>query len=209
MTGPLNDGLGVTQEPDPIPLRRRDVTPEERTAMAVAKAYGVTQVDVAKHFGYDPRTVRRALQSISDEERRLVGTIAAQELSGLHAAVARRATLALLERDMNRLQLDAEGNEIEGRYAVNEVTLNILAGTATDKINDLRSPAGMGNEKDATPLNPVAGFLRNQEELAKVTRQLPAGVKLRIEATQSLEVSGEESSDDSSPAAVDASFSVD
>lgn len=203
MTVPQDDPLGIPRRRSP------NVTPEDRTAMAVAHEYGVSQTDLAQLFGYNPRTVRKALRDMDDEERRLVGIIASQELAGLHTALGRKALLELLGRDLGRKHRDSEGNEVEGSYQVTDTVLLKMASSAAEKLTALAPAAAMARQKDEAPLNPVAGFLRNQEELARVTRQLPVGVRLKLDVRQSLEVSG--SGSDASVAssgAADADFSV-
>lgn len=159
--------------------------------MAIQKQYGATVTDLAEHFGYDPRTVRAAIRSISDEERHWIGRIAAQELAGLQLALARKAARALLDRDFNRQRIDPKtGLPIPGAFLTSEVQLATVAGIAADRVEKLRVPAGIATDQDhGVGTNPVTALIRNQQELQRVTRGLPAGAKLKLTVSQSLEVS--------------------
>lgn len=178
------------------------VSESERLAMAVASGLGATSTDIARHFGYDPRTVRKAIREVPEEERRLIGQMVALEVSGLHVAVARRALSALLERDLNRLRQQPDGSVIPGSYVVGESQLAKLAGLTTTAIGELRAAAGLGTEREAAS-NPVAQLLRNEQDLNRLVQSLPAGTKLKLDVSQSVSVESPEA-----PSAVPASFEL-
>lgn len=214
MTDPDLRDLELEPE-EPVERRRRpEVSEEIRTAMAVAREYGVGATELARLFGYDPRTVRAAIASVKPEQAQMIATVAAQELSGLQLAVGRKYLMALLERDPNRLRRDIKGNEMAGAYHVTDGSVAGIANQAVQKVEDLRPAAGMGKEGEGGGMmNPVASFIRNQEELARVVRGLSPGVRIKLGASQSLELSrkGSDGSPDppsASSGPVSADFSV-
>jgi hypothetical protein len=128
----MTDPLESTPDDEPIATRQAPrVTGEERVAMAIQHELGVSSTDLARHFGYNPRTVRTAIRAVSDEERRWISTIAHQELLGLHVGLARKAIAALLARDLNRERVGKDGKPIPGSYVVSEVQLGTVAGIST------------------------------------------------------------------------------
>lgn len=207
MTNDDLSGLGDFEDEAPIaPRRPARVSDDTAIAMAIQAEYGATSVDLGAAFGLNPRTVRAAIRRVSEEDRRMIGMIASQELAGLHQQLARKAIYELLKRDFGRVRTDGKGNPIEGDFRLSEVALGTVAGISSDKATALRDSAGMGARQDGAGTSSVAAFLRNGDDLGRLTKGLPRGAKLSL--NQSLEIVGGESEESSSGGPVDASFEI-
>jgi len=180
------------------PRRVKNVPREMRTDMAVLSEAGETSTDIAKLFNLNPRTVRRQIALVSEDEERAIRQFLAAELLAKHHRLSLKAYDALMERDFNRV------NPKTGRYETSEVQLATLLGISTDKIPLLSPSAGMADPQDGGASgNPLTDFILTEDRIERATSGLRKGTKVTVKREMSIET---QDSSDSPPASVPADW---
>lgn len=189
----------------PIPVRRVSrVSDDDRVAMKVLSAQGMTAVDLSELFGFHPQTIRRQIAQVSGAELDAIRQVVSAELFALGRLTAKSYLIALLERDPNRLHLDRDGNTIEGSYVVTDADAIKVVEKATAGMAQVARGAGL--DKDEGGGGSLLGnFMANEEALQRVVQGLPLGVKLKIDHSVTVESSD---SPEGPSEAVEAPFSV-
>ena len=174
----------------PIPPRQSPkVTSEMATEMAVLKEGGDTVSEIAEVVRMDPRTVRKALANVSEDEKQAIATYHNFLLGSRHFRVADKALKALEERDFNE-------QDSKGRFVNGIVALDTVAGISSDHVEKRYNAAGVGQDGTGARGNPISDFLLTTERANRAIRSLPAGSRLKLH--QSVEiVSGEDVSEPS------------
>ena len=175
----------------PIPVRQIPrVTDDMRSVMAVMEVAGDSPIEIADLFGLNPRTVRKALSSVSDAEKKAIGKYYSIALGSQHYRLAIKAINAAMARDFNE-------KDDKGRYQTTLVQLLTAAGISTDHVHKATEASGMTDRAGAGTGNPIADFVLNAERATKAIASLPAGSKLKLHQSVELESGDSDDSSDS------------
>jgi hypothetical protein len=178
------------------PPRRLKKVPEELGRdMAVLAEAGETATDIAKLFNLNPRTVRKQIALVSEDEKRAIRQYLAAQLLAKHHQLAIKAYDALMTRDFNRV------NKKTGRFETSEVQLATLLGISTDKIPALSPSAGMADPQDGgSNANPLFDWMATEERIERGLSGLKKGTKVTLKREVSLEAQDSSDSPPSVPA---------